>query len=165
MRAAGAAASLFLLAAGCESAQSSDRPRPPPVTERPAAGGCAFTPAAVGGRPDWAPDPSDAVTPYVLADPPSAVAILAADPVRAGHPTNPANKVVFAVRTPRHGTPLRITARATTGQTVAFEIPADVLDAEVYITYLDLPAPGCWKLELRWGAPEVRTSLYVDVTR
>jgi len=158
-----AAASILVLAAGCDSATSSGAPQSAPVTERPAAGGCAFTPAAIGGRPAWAPDPTDATTPYVLATPPTAVAILVAQPVRAGHPTNPANKVVFGVRSPRLGTPLRIEARATTGDTVHLAIPADVVDAEVYITYLDLPAPGCWRLNLSWGAPQATTILFVDV--
>ena len=158
-----AAASLLVLTAGCDSAASSGAPQSAPVTERPAAGGCAFTPAAIGGRPAWAPDPSDATTPYVLATPPTAVAILVAQPVRAGHPTNPANKVVFGVRSPRLGTTLRIQAQATTGEIVHLEVPADVMDSEVYITYLDLPAPGCWKLDLSWGAPRATAIFYVDV--
>ena len=33
----------------------------------------------------------------------------------------------------------------------------------VYITYLDLPAPGCWRLNLTWGAPQATAILYVDV--
>lgn len=158
-----AAASILLLAAGCDTAASTGGAQAAPVSERPAAGGCASTPATVGGRPSWAPDPSDSTTPYVLADPPAAILILVAQPVRAGHPTNPANKVVFGVRTPRMGTPLRIQAQATTGEIVHLEVPADVVDAEVYITYLDLPSPGCWKLDLRWGAPEVTAVVYVDV--
>jgi hypothetical protein len=29
---------------------------------------------------------------------------------------------------------------------------ADSSPGEIYPSYVDLPAPGCWRLSLRWGA-------------
>jgi hypothetical protein len=119
-------------------------------------GGCCDTPARLGGRPAWMPEPDDAVTPYVLAVPDMAAVILAAQPLRAGHPTNPYNKVAWAVRVPRNGTNLRVDARprGETGQIVQFDVPPVVVSpGEVYVSYLDLPSPGCWTLTLRWGSP------------
>lgn len=64
------------------------------TVEKPAAGGCGTTPALVGGRPAGVADLIDASTPYVVASPPLAVAILAVR-LRAGHPTNPYNKIAW----------------------------------------------------------------------
>jgi hypothetical protein len=102
------------------------------------------------------PGPDDSGTPYVLTVPDMAAVILAVQPLRAGHPTNPFNKVAWAVRVPRNGTNLRVDARplGQTGQIVQFDVPPVVVGAgEVYISYLDLPSPGCWTLTLGWGSP------------
>ena len=48
-------------------------------------GGCGDTPARLGGRPAWMPEPDDSVTPYVLAVPDMAAVILTVQPLRAGH--------------------------------------------------------------------------------
>jgi hypothetical protein len=119
-------------------------------------GGCGDTLARQGGRPAWMPAPDDSVTPYVLAVPDTAAVILVAQPLRAGHPTNPYNKVAWAVRVPRNGTPIKVDARppGETGRIVQFDVPPVVVGAgEVYVSYLDLPSPGCWTLTLRWGSP------------
>jgi hypothetical protein len=102
------------------------------------------------------PEPDDSVTPYVLAVPDMAAVILTVQPLRAGHATNPYNKVAWAVRVPRNGTNLRVDARrlGDTGPIVQFDVPPVVVGAgEVYTSYLDLPSPGCWTLTLRWGSP------------
>ena len=160
-----AAVSLLPLAAGCDSAASAGAPQASAPPQGASGGGCAGTPARIGGRPAWAPDPADLRTPYVLASPPTAVAILP-QPLRAGHPSNPSNKVAFGVRSPRAGTPLQIDAQPVAGGTPAVhaQAPADVVGSgEIYITTLDLPTPGCWRLTLRWGAPRVTTTLFVQV--
>jgi len=120
------------------------------------AGGCADTPAKVGGRPAWMPAPDDAITPYVLAVPDTAAVILTVQPLRAGHPTNPSNKVAWAVRVPRKGTNLSVDARPLRPprQAVHFVVPAVIVGAgEVYTSDLDLPSPGCWTLTLHWSSP------------
>jgi hypothetical protein len=82
-----------------------------------------------------------------------AAAFFFADPLRAGHPTNPANKVLWVVGLPRHGMPLTISARRAGSRSPAVRItrPADSEPGEIYPSYVDLPRAGCWRLVLAWG--------------
>jgi hypothetical protein len=85
--------------------------------------------------------------------------------LRAGHPTNPANKVLWIVRFPREGHPLTITAsqRTDRSQVVRISWPADSEPGEIYPSYVDLPKPGCWELSLAWGPH--RASINIEVVR
>ena len=73
--------------------------------------------------------------------------------LRAGHPTNPTNKILWVVRFPRLGTPLRVTARssAAPSRTVRMSFPDNSSPGAIYPSYVDLPRPGCWALTLRWS--------------
>jgi hypothetical protein len=101
--------------------------------------------------------------PYALASGGEAAAFFFADPLRAGHPTNPSNKVLWVVRLPREGKPLIITARRAGGsaQVVRIRREADSGPGEIYPSYVDLPKPGCWALTLAWGVH--RASIDVQV--
>jgi hypothetical protein len=91
--------------------------------------------------------------PYALATEKAAAAFFFAPTLRAGHPTNPANKVLWVVRFPRDGQPLTVTARLSTDrrEVVRIRRPADSSPGEIYPSYIDLPTPGCWRLALAWG--------------
>ena len=110
----------------------------------------------------WSDSPGFRV-PYALASNGAAGAFYFVRPLRAGHPTNPANKVLWIVRFPRDGHPLNITARLSTdpSQVVRTSWPADSSPGEIYPSYVDLPMPGCWRLSLAWGAH--RASIDVEV--
>ncbi len=111
----------------------------------------------------WADSSPGFKMPYALAAGDAAAAFYFAPSLRAGHPTNPANKVLWVVRFPRNGHPLAITARAGRDSSllVSSSWPADSYPGEIYPSYVDLPKPGCWHLELVWGSH--RTSLDVEV--
>ena len=114
------------------------------------------------------PAPDDGVTPYVLATPDTAAVILSVQPIRAGHATNPLNKVAWAVRVPRNGTALRVEARPSgrAGPAVQFEVPPVIVgDGEVYTSNLDLPSPGCWTLTLHWGSPPQTATVSLVVSQ
>jgi hypothetical protein len=83
--------------------------------------------------------------------------------VRAGHPENPSNKVLWVVRFPRNGHSLEITARRDRGPTrvVRSSWPADSEPGEIYPSEIDLPKPGCWHLALAWGSH--RASVDIEV--
>jgi hypothetical protein len=102
--------------------------------------------------------------PYALAAGATAAAFFFADPLRAGHPTNPTNKVLWIVRFPRHGNPLVITARfgADPSVIVGIRRPADSGPGEIYPSYIDLPRPGCWRLTLAWGPHRSNIDLRVQ---
>jgi hypothetical protein len=148
----GALAALIALAivAGISSAL------PTTVT---AASRAACVPAAIhrGAPPSWTAaawsDSSPGFKlPYALASHAAAAAFFWAPTLRAGHPTNPANKVLWIVRYLRNGQPLRILARSSASptSTVQMSLPADSSPGQIYPSYLDLPTPGCWQLTLHW---------------
>ncbi len=68
-----------------------------------------------------------------------------ANPIRAGHPSNPGNKILWIVRFPRNGNPLDITARfgGDPSLVVRTSWPADSEPGEIYPSELDLPRPEC----------------------
>ena len=131
------------------------RCRPAPIHHRPPPSWTA--PAFSDSSPGFAP-------PYALASGDSAGAFFFAHPVRAGHPTNPDNKVLWIVRYPRNGNPLEITARfgADPSIVVRASWPADSEPGEIYPSYLDLPRPGCWSLTLAWGVHRASIDVHVS---
>jgi hypothetical protein len=127
-------------------------------------------PAAIhnGAPPSWTAaawsDSSPGFrVPYSLASGDAAAAFFFARTLRAGHPTNPSNKVLWVVRFPRNGHPLEISARfgRDPSEVVRSSWPADSDPGEIYPSGVDLPKPGCWHLELSWGSH--RASVDVQV--
>jgi hypothetical protein len=105
--------------------------------------------------------------PYALASKDAAAAFLFAGRLRAGHPTNPSNKVLWVVRFPRDMHPLTVTARfgADPSKLVRFSRSADSSPGEIYPTSIDLPTPGCWQLALAWGPHRASIDVRVDPAR
>jgi hypothetical protein len=100
--------------------------------------------------------------PYSLASGDAAAAFWFAPRLRAGHPENPSNKVLWIVRSPRDGHPLEITARLSgNARVVRLSAPADSSPGEIYPSEVDLPRAGCWRLQLAWGSH--RASIDVQV--
>jgi hypothetical protein len=122
---------------------------------RQVAGDCVPTPVVRGAPPGWSKaawsmSSHPVRLPYALASGDVAMAVVAVGSLRAGHPTNPANKVLWVVRFPRQGRPLLITARQG-DRVVQIRLPPDSSPGEIYPSYVDLPTPGCWRLALAWG--------------
>jgi hypothetical protein len=113
--------------------------------------------------PAWAESSPGFRVPYSLASGDAAAAFFFAPTLRAGHPENPSNKVLWVVRFPRDGHPLEISARL--GRDPALLVrstwSADSEPGEIYPSGIDLPKPGCWHLELAWGRH--RASVDVEV--
>jgi hypothetical protein len=104
--------------------------------------------------PAWANSSPGLAIPYALASGRAAAAFFFAPSLRAGHPTNPANKVLWVVRYPRDGSPLQVVARHADDrhpQTVRLSFPDNSWPGQIYPSYVDLPTPGCWALTLRWS--------------
>ncbi len=163
IRPAMAAATVLLLAACGATSQV-----PAHASSAPAGARCVPGPIHAGKPPGWTAaawsDSSPGLTiPYALASEDAAAAFFFAHPLRAGHPTNPANKVLWIVRFPRDGYPLTITARlgSDPSRIVRISRAADSSPGEIYPSYVDLPEGGCWKLALAWGAH--RATIDVEV--
>jgi len=127
-----------------------------------AAGACVAAPIHRGAPPAWTASAWSSSSPgfrlpYSLASGNSAAAFLWVR-LRAGDPSNPTNKVLWVMRYPRQGTPLRILARwgASAAVTARSSWPADSSPGEIYPSYLNLPRPGCWELTLSWSSHVAR---------
>jgi hypothetical protein len=128
-------------------------------------GGCGATPVYQGAIPTWlevaAGHNAPRGLPYVVADPPLAAGFLFGAPLRAGYPTNPADKVLWVVRLPRAGAPLQIEGHllGATAPTVHLVQPANSGPGEIYPSIVDVPTAGCWRFTLRWGSASATVHL------
>lgn len=159
-----------LLLAGCTAGGSTTSPT------RPAGSSTASQPAGSTGVPSSAPSavpsdagcrtdyspaplptwarggftPPDGPAPYVLSDAGDIVAILWAthDPLVAPPVAGRNNKILWVPRVASPvGTPLQIRATLTaTGMTANRAVENGQGPSTI-----DLPAPGCWSLDLTWG--------------
>ncbi len=124
-----------------------------------AVAGCGATKIAHGPIPAWTAPAFGASSsrtppwPHAVSEHGNVVAVVFGYPLRAGRPTNPANKVLWIMRLPRNGSPLRITARPlhANAPLVRIVAPADSSPGEIYPSYVNVPSAGCWRLSLRWA--------------
>ena len=150
-----------LATAGCSTTPPSSKltpaTTPPSASSISAPGGCGSTQAHKGGVPAWVevagahnnPD----FLPYVITDPPLAVGFLWTSPLRAGHPENPSNKILWVVGQPRNASDLRITGHPAGAMTplIITSQPANSSPGEIYPSIVDVPKAGCWHLDLSWA--------------
>jgi hypothetical protein len=82
-------------------------------------------------------------------------------PLRAGHPDNPANKILWVVRLPRGGSELTITGHPLGAATPVVKVvqPANSGPGEIYPSIVDMPTAGCWVLDLAWGTHRASLAL------
>jgi hypothetical protein len=119
-----------------------------------------------GGIPSWLDDAgghnNPAILPYVLAVPAkSAAGFLFGHLLRAGHPQNPSNKILWVVGYPREGESLSITGHPleATTPTVSGTWPANSGPGEIYPSGVDVPRAGCWHFDLAWSGHQASVDL------
>lgn len=118
---------------------------------------CGATPIYKGGMPDWirhqigSSAPNDSVI-YVVASPSDAAGILFGYPLRAGHPTNPNNKILWLVDGLPTGSSLDISGNAADSSVAPVRQSVPFIASGQAPSIVDLPAPGCWHLQLAWAA-------------
>jgi len=162
---------MSLLLIAC-SGQAAARPTPSPAAagKSPAASAvagavdCGSTKVVHGAIPPWLDDAgghnNPSGLPYVIAHPDLAAGFLFAYPLRAGHPENPANKILWVVRTPRAG-PLTIDGHPVGAATPTVHeiLPANSGPGEIYPSYVDAPTAGCWQFDLKWATSHAQIEL------
>ena len=115
-----------------------------------------------GGQPSWSSSAGslDGLR-FVLSDQENVAGFLFAPSLRAAHPTDPSNKILWVVREPRNGQPLHITAApdASTNANVTYDFPDNSSPGEIYPSIVDVPTPGCWRFILTWGENRAELSL------
>ena len=166
MRAALAGIVALVLIACSSQTALQPTPSPTPVaTLSVAADGCGSTAVVRGGIPAWLETAGGHNNPtglrYVIGHPPLVAGFLFSDPLRAGHPENPSNKVLWVVRTPRDGSSLTIDGHplGATEPRVHLAQPANSGPGEIYPSIVDVPTAGCWQFDLRWAHSDAQVEL------
>jgi len=171
MRAAVASVMSLVLVA-C-SGQAASRPSPSPalVSHTPATpatvfgDGCGSTSVVKGGIPSWLEEAGGHNNPtdlrYAIGHPPRVAGFLFSDPLRAGHPENPSNKILWVVRTPRNGSQMIIDGHPLGAvlPRVHEALPANSGPGEIYPDGVDVPTAGCWQFDLQWATSHAQVEL------
>ena len=156
--------SLIMVACSGNAAARPTRSSAPPASPVTGVRVCGSTTVVAGSIPQWLDDAGGHINPsglpYVIAHPALAAAFLFVQPLRAGHPENPANKVLWVVRTPRTG-PLTIDGHplAAAAPTMHEVLPANSGPGEIYPSYVDVPTAGCWQFDLWWANSHAQVEL------
>lgn len=89
--------------------------------------------------------------PVAIAQPPILAGFIFGYPLRAGHPENPSNKVLWVVSTGRTG-PLVVDAHplGSAAPTVEYSFPDNSGPGNIYPSGVDVPSAGCWHLTFAW---------------
>lgn len=108
-----------------------------------------------GPLPAWADEARVGLARYVISDDQTALGVLWAEPMLAGEPgpDRPSNKILWIVNRPRKGSDLVVTAVpiGSPGNPLELTFEADSGPGEIYPTEIDVPTPGCWRMELQWA--------------
>jgi hypothetical protein len=94
----------------------------------------------------------------------SAAGFLFGYPLRAGHPENPSNKILWVVGMPRNGSPLEIQVHPLNAAepSVTVTQPANSSPGEIYPSIVDVPKPGCWHFDLAWSGHQASVDLMYE---
>ena len=119
------------------------------------AAACTGTPASTASpAPGWA-SPANPPTylRYGLAHAGGAAAFLFGYPLLAGDSGQRSDKVLWVVRYPRGGLPLRITGHplGAGSPVVSSTWPANSSPGEIYPSDVVAPTAGCWRFTLAWN--------------
>ncbi len=154
------------LACGGTVAPAAEASSPPPsASPLVAAASCAGTVISQGAVPAWvdvAGGHNNPIgVPFAIDNAQTVAAYLWGNPLRAGHPENPSNKIMFVVRAPREGSDLTINAHPLGAPTPAVKVvqPANSGPGEIYPSVVDVPTAGCWVLDLSWGSHKATLDL------
>jgi hypothetical protein len=131
--------------------------------------GCGVTAVATGqGLPSWA-DVGGGGIPWAVGRPPEVVGILFATELvaKGERPDGSTNKILWLTRTPISSRLLTLRAQPADAATpvVTQSIDAAVTDVgsagyQQFPSIVDLPNPGCWRINLSWGAGSTENSTF-----
>ena len=130
----------------------------PAAARHVAPGGCGGTSIFTGRPPGWNAQPAGfsqqpPSLPYVVGASGAIRGYLWASPLHAPESPTSGNKVLWYVRYPRDGAPLRVTGylRANPSRRMSATFPADSSPGEIYPSDVAVPQAGCWSFTLRWN--------------
>lgn len=167
LRRIGVVAVALCLLAACDSVKSNS------ANHRhvaPVVGGCGTTQLFRGALPMWTASafsdsgPGSTPWPDAISKHGNVAAIVFGYPLRAGNPTGRTNKVLWIMKLPRLGSPLRIEARPVDAvkPLIRSTFPANSSPGEIYPSSVNVPKAGCWRLTLRWAGHEDSIDLHYN---
>jgi hypothetical protein len=109
-------------------------------------------PLLSGALPTWTASASPPAMIYVLGRHRQVAGFLFGFPLMAGHPEPQSDKILWVVRSDRHGAPLRLTGHPLNAATpvVRSSWPANSSPGNIFPSDIEVPAPGCWRFTLAW---------------
>jgi hypothetical protein len=129
-------------------------------------GGCGGTPILAGSPPSWNPKPAGfspqpPFLSYAVGRDNAVMGYLWARPLYVPEPRNRSNKILWYVRYPRDGNPLRLSGHldSNPSRTVSETFPDNASPGEIYPSDVTVPVPGCWSFAVRWGTHADHLSL------
>jgi hypothetical protein len=118
--------------------------------------------------PDWtasAASPDLGEQGFVLSREGNVVGVLFVTPLIAGERTDGANnKILWIMKEPRNGSVLHIDAHLVGDNTAggSYDLPPNSSPGEIYPSIIDVPEPGCWRLNLSWDGNNATVDLEYD---
>lgn len=90
--------------------------------------------------------------PYAVAASQRVTAVIFSYPLKAGHPTDPANKILWVVHQPGTASVLQIDGHAINAITPSFHQTEPAASfRNIYPSIVDVSTSGCWHLDLSWS--------------
>ena len=155
------AVAILVAAAACAHGAGQSTPAAAPSGSRAIPSGCDKTRVTVGSQPAWTLSAGSlAGLPVAVSEEGNAAGFLFGS-LRAGHQTDPNNKILWVVAEPRNGQPLHVAAvrDGSAGPVVTDSFPANSSPGEIYPSIVDVPVEGCWRFTLQWGPHRANLSL------
>ncbi len=125
--------------------------------------GCAGTAVDTGpGLPSWA-DVGGGSIPWAVGQPPGVVGVMFATELvaKGERPDGSANKVLWLTETPMASTLLTLRAQPDDAATPVVNLSFPGADGNrQFPSIVDLPTPGCWRINLSWGAGSTENSTF-----
>ena len=152
-----------LLAAITVIAATACTDKPSPTRSQSAAphagpsAGCGGTALQSEDAPPWVTGPPKGLR---YAEDPNGVvaAFLFGDPLRAGSPTNPSNKILWALRPSLAGSEVTLTllpvspqSRSPSRGPIVQQLWPAASPSWAYPSIVDVPVAGCWRFSLHWA--------------
>jgi hypothetical protein len=166
---------LCWLLAGCSPSPVTSKPVSSPIA-RPSASvstsvpgsrntgaGCAGTAVETGtGLPSWA-DIGGGSIPWAVGQPPEVVGVMFATELvaKGERPDGSANKVLWLTQMPIASTQLTLRAQPAHAATPVVNLTVPRAEGQQqFPSIVDLPTPGCWRLNISWGAGSTENSTF-----
>jgi len=148
-----------LAAAGASCAFGPARESPPTgvhgMSTTPLPGGCGTTQIMRGDGPAWLARKwltGPVGLPYMFTSHQLAAGLVFGYPPPVGHPVNPTNKILWVLSRSLGDVPLAIDGPPVGAASPSVHVTAPAASELEYPSIVDVSGPGCWHLDLRWGA-------------